>query len=40
MNIDLEQLFENAGVNLAKKNSLGQNIVENNDMTALLNFWN
>lgn len=40
MKSDIEQLFENAGVNLPNENSLGEKIIPDDDPVKLANFWN
>ena len=40
MKSDIEQLFENAGVNLPNENSLGEKIIPDDDPEKIANFWN
>ena len=40
MKSDIEQLFENAGVNFPNENSLGEKIIPDDDPVKLANFWN
>ena len=40
MDLDLQQLFENAGISLPNENSLGEKIIPDDDPVKLQNFWN
>lgn len=40
MDLDLQQLFDNAGVSLPNENSLGEKIIPDDDPVKLQNFWN